>query len=45
MSSAVWLGGAAVAAAAAAALALPRRENAQRTVPSSEAVPVLARAR
>jgi EmrB/QacA subfamily drug resistance transporter len=45
MSSAVWVGGAAVAAAAAAALALPRRRNARHTVPSSEAVPVLARAR
>jgi EmrB/QacA subfamily drug resistance transporter len=45
MSSAVWVGGAAVAAAAAAALALPRRRKAQHAVPSSEAVPVLARAR
>jgi EmrB/QacA subfamily drug resistance transporter len=45
MSSAVWVGGAAVAAAAAAALALPRLRKAQRELPASETVPVLARAR
>ena len=45
MSSAVWVGGAAVAAAAAAALALPRLRKAVRDIPASEPVPVLARAR
>jgi hypothetical protein len=45
MSSAVWVGGAAVAAAAAAALALPRLRQAQRELPASEPVPELVPAR
>jgi hypothetical protein len=50
MSSAVWVGAAAVAAAAAAALALPRLRNARRAVPAGERptgepVPELVRVR
>jgi MFS family permease len=45
MSSAVWVGGAAVAAAAAAALALPRLRKSPRDLPVSELVPELAQAR
>jgi EmrB/QacA subfamily drug resistance transporter len=45
MSSAVWVGGAAVAAATAAGLALPRLRKIQRSVSATEPVPVLARAR
>jgi MFS family permease len=45
MSSAVWVGGAAVAAAAAAALALPRLRKTQRDLPASPLVPELARVR
>jgi EmrB/QacA subfamily drug resistance transporter len=44
MSSAVWVGGAAVAAAAAAALALPRLRKSPRDLPVSELVPELAQA-
>ncbi len=45
MSSAVWVGGAAVAVAAAAALLLPRLRKAERELPASEPVPELAGAR
>jgi len=45
MSSAVWVGGAAVAAAAAAALALPRLRKTQSDLPASPLVPELARVR
>jgi EmrB/QacA subfamily drug resistance transporter len=45
MSSAVWVGGAAVAAAAAAALALPRLRRTQRELPATELVPELAQVR
>jgi len=45
MSSAVWVGGAAVAAAAAAALALPRLRKTQRDLPVNPLVPELARVR
>ncbi len=50
MSSAVWVGAAAVAAAGAAAVALPRLRRARRAVPASEVppgepAPELARAR
>jgi EmrB/QacA subfamily drug resistance transporter len=44
MSSAVWVGGAAVAVAAAAALALPRLRTSPRDLPVSELVPELAQA-
>jgi EmrB/QacA subfamily drug resistance transporter len=42
LSSAVWVGGAAVAAAAAAALALPRLRKSPRDLPITELVPELA---
>jgi EmrB/QacA subfamily drug resistance transporter len=45
MSSAVWVGGAAVAAAAAAALALPRLRKSPRDLPVGELVPELVQAR
>jgi len=45
LSSAVWVGGAAVAAAAAAALALPRLRKSPRDLPVGELVPELAQVR
>jgi len=45
MSSAVWVGGAAVAVAAAAALALPRLHKSPRDLPTSQLVPELAQLR
>ena len=45
MSSAVWVGGAAVAAAAAAALALPRLRKSPRDLPVGELVPELVQVR
>jgi EmrB/QacA subfamily drug resistance transporter len=45
LSSAVWVGGAAVAAAAATALALPRLRKSPRDLPIGELVPELAQVR